>query len=93
MRLDGALGLTGLGSSGPVAAGVLGLTKSLRLEWPEVFCRAVDLDPAMAPDAGAEAIMAELFDPDRLTAEVGWGPQGRVTLTVAVGPPAAGGVV
>jgi NAD(P)-dependent dehydrogenase (short-subunit alcohol dehydrogenase family) len=80
-RLDGALGLTGRSSGSPIQAGVLGMTKALRLEWPEVFCRAVDLDPDMATDAAAHAVVAELLDPDRLTAEVGWGREGRVTLT------------
>ena len=67
------------------------MTKSLRLEWPEVFCRAVDLDPALAPEIAAEALVAELLDPDRLTAEVGWGPRGRVTLGTAAGELMAGG--
>jgi hypothetical protein len=79
-RMDGALGLAGNISAHPVSAGILGLTKSLRLEWPEVFCRAIDLDPAMEPEAAAGVVLGELFDPDRLTVEVGWGSQGRVTL-------------
>lgn len=90
LRLDGALGVTGRIAGSPVSAGILGMTKSLRLEWPEVFCRAIDLDPAMAADAAADAVMAELFDPDRLTAEVGLSSQGRVTLTA--GSFGAGGV-
>ena len=96
MRMDGALGLTGDLTAAPVSAGILGLTKSLRLEWPEVFCRAIDLDPAMETETAAHAVLGELFDPDRLTAEVGWSSAGRVTLAAygpaaSAGGPAAGG--
>ncbi|MGC9400137.1 MAG: hypothetical protein ACP5HM_13500 [Anaerolineae bacterium] len=78
-RLDGALGLRGRGDGSLVGAGLPGLVKSLNLEWAGVFCRAVDLDPAMAPEDAARAIVAELHDPNRLIVEVGRGPQGRVT--------------
>ncbi len=78
--LDGRLGLGGVADADPVAGGVAGLTKTLRLEWPEVYCRAVDLDPSMGAEEGAAAILAELHDPNRLVAEVGCGRQGRVTL-------------
>ena len=78
--LDGMLGLSGAADADPVAGGVAGLTKTLRLEWPEVYCRAVDLDPQMGADEGAAAIVAEVHDPNHLLAEVGYGQQGRVTL-------------
>ena len=83
--LDGVLGLDGCGDAGPMAGGVAGLTKTLRLEWPDVYCRAVDLDPRLAADQAADAILAELRDPNRLVAEVGYGPEGRVTLEQADG--------
>jgi NAD(P)-dependent dehydrogenase (short-subunit alcohol dehydrogenase family) len=77
--IDGELGFSG--RSGRAALGGLaGLTKTLRLEWPEVFCRAVDLDPALDAGRGADLILGELLDPNRLIAEVGHGPRGRVTL-------------
>ncbi len=80
-RLDGQLGL-GQGSSYPaVNGGVMGLTKTLNLEWPEVFCRAVDVSPTLAPDRAVEAIVAELHDPNRLIVESGWSEQGRFTLS------------
>lgn len=79
-RLDGALGVTGTDEARPIAGGFPGLTKTLRLEWPGVFCRALDLAPAMAPDAAAAAVVAELHDPNLALAEVGSGPRGRVTL-------------
>ena len=79
--LDGRLGIGGgSAAADPSAGGIAGLTKTLRLEWPEVFCRAVDLDPQLGADAAAEAILAELRDPNRRVAEVGFSVQGRVTL-------------
>jgi len=77
--MDGELGLTGR-SGKAVMGGLLGLTKTLRLEWPGVFCRSVDLDPGIDANRGAELVMAELSDPNRLISEVGYGPRGRVTL-------------
>jgi len=80
-RLDGQLGL-GQGSNyAAVNGGVMGLTKTLNLEWPQVFCRVVDLSPTMAPGGAIEAIMAELHDPNRLVVEAGWNEQGRFTLS------------
>lgn len=85
-RMDGALGMTGAIAGSPAAGGVSGVTKTLRLEWPEVFCRAVDLDPEMAAPDAADAILDEIDDPNRLIAEVGVGKQGRVTLDTGEGP-------
>ncbi len=80
-RLDGQLGL-GQGSTYPVVnGGVMGLTKTLNLEWPQVFCRAVDVSPTLGPERVVEAIVAELHDPNRLIVESGWNEQGRFTLS------------
>ncbi len=80
-RLDGALGLSGELDFNPIDGGLFGLTKTLNLEWPGVFCRAVDLHPGIAPEHAAQYILAELHDPNRLLVEVGYGNKGRVTLT------------
>lgn len=82
-RMDGALGTTGQlpgGARGLAAGGLVGLTKTLRLEWPTVACRAVDLAPELEPDRAAELLFGEIRDPNRLVAEVGWGDRGRMTL-------------
>jgi len=82
-RMDGALGMTGQlpgGARGLAAGGLAGLTKTLRLEWPTVTCRAVDLAPELEPDRAAELLLGEICDPNRLVAEVGWGDRGRMTL-------------
>jgi hypothetical protein len=85
-RLDGAFGLGGGGGFGAVGGGLSGLTKTLRLEWEGVFCRALDLSPALSPTAAAQAVVAELYDPDRRLAEVGYGERGRVTLSAEAAP-------
>ena len=79
-RLDGKLGLGGCRTFGAIGGGLFGLTKTLALEWPDVFCRAIDISPDCSADQAAEAIIAELHDPNRLIVETGWDPLGRVTL-------------
>lgn len=82
-RIDGALGLSpSHATSSVVAAGVYGLVKTLRLEWPTVFCRAIDLHPRLDAAFAAERIVEELHDPDHTLAEVGHGPDGRSTVAV-----------
>lgn len=78
-QYDGQLGLN-QGHPFGEGSGLPGLTKTLRWEWPSVFCRAVDLDPLQPAQENARAVVSELYDPGRQTAEVGNGPQGRVTL-------------
>jgi hypothetical protein len=79
-RLDGKLGLdSSPKTSGIVAAGVHGLIKTLRLEWPSVFCRALDLHPRLDAAFAAERIIEELHDPDQTIGEVGHCPDGRWT--------------
>jgi acyl carrier protein/NAD(P)-dependent dehydrogenase (short-subunit alcohol dehydrogenase family) len=62
-RLDGRFGLQGLnGNSNPVSGGLAGMTKTAQHEWPEVHCKAIDLD-AEAKDFTkiAQAIVREVF--------------------------------
>lgn len=87
--LDGALGLDGDLPFDPIHGGFFGLVKTLNLEWPHVFCRAVDIHPGYAPEQIASYILAELHDPNRLIVEVGYGNQGRVTLATVETPLAA----
>jgi hypothetical protein len=80
-RVDGKLGLdAGPKTRGIVTAGVAALAKTLRQEWPSVFCRAIDLDPAMDPATAVRLIDRELHDPDATLTEVGHGLAGRCTI-------------
>ncbi|WP_236721341.1 type I polyketide synthase [Trichormus sp. NMC-1] len=79
-HLDGTLGLEHKENFGVIGAGLFGLTKSLRWEWPKVFLRAIDLSPSLDPHQSAEYIVAELHDSNRYIGEVGYSSQGRVTL-------------
>lgn len=86
-RLDGAFGLSGTASeSNPITGGLFGLVKTLNLEWEAVFCRAVDLSPALTEEQSVSCIMAELHDPNRLIAEVGYTEAERSTLALVAVP-------
>jgi acyl carrier protein/NAD(P)-dependent dehydrogenase (short-subunit alcohol dehydrogenase family) len=78
-RLDGAFG-TRSGDNGAVSGGLFGLTKSVNLEWPGVYCRALDVAADLPPALAAQHIAAELLDPNRRLAQVGISEAGRVTL-------------
>ncbi|MBH8564537.1 polyketide synthase, partial [Nostoc sp. CENA67] len=82
-RLDGAFGLEHNTKFGAIAAGLFGLVKTLRWEWPRVFARAIDLSPALDAQLSAQHIIAELHDPNLYISEVAYGSQGRVTLTTS----------
>ena len=79
--MDGRLGLgdARLGA-GVLDAGIYGMIKTLRHEWPGVRCRAIDVHPALDADTAAALIVAELLDADLTLAEVGIGPGWRCTI-------------
>lgn len=81
-RLDGELGL-GDRPYPATSGGLFGLTKTLRLEWPTVFCRAIDISPELSAVEAANALIAEIHDPNLFIREVGYGRLGRVMLTSA----------
>ncbi|MDM8536112.1 SDR family NAD(P)-dependent oxidoreductase [Desulfobacterales bacterium HSG17] len=78
-RIDGSFGLSGKASS-LIPGGLFGLTKTLNLEWPTVFCRALDIAPDMDTDVAVSAIISEIHDPDCRIKEIAYGPEGRITL-------------
>jgi len=82
-RLDGAFGFRGLaGASDPAVGGLAGLIKTAGHEWPEVRCKAVDLDPAFGPaDEAAGAVAAELFRAGPV--EIGLSRGGRTALDLS----------
>lgn len=81
-QMDGQFGLNGCNSSDPLPGGFAGLTKSLRLEWDDIFCRALDFDPTIASQVMAEKIIDEIYDPDYRLCEIGYTPDDRYTITM-----------
>jgi acyl carrier protein/NAD(P)-dependent dehydrogenase (short-subunit alcohol dehydrogenase family) len=84
-RLDGSFGLRGLSpQTEPTSGGLAGLAKTAGQEWPEVHCKAIDLDPTLeaeGPDRAAEAIVEEIFR--RGPTEVGVSVAGRSRLELS----------
>ncbi|MGK8491465.1 beta-ketoacyl synthase N-terminal-like domain-containing protein [Nocardia asiatica] len=71
-RLDGALGFRGTAQpEHALLGGIGGVVKTLAAEQPQLFCRALDIDPACPARQSAELVTAELFDSARDTLEVG----------------------
>ena len=81
-HLDGVFGLGQDSDFNPVTGGLFGLVKTLNLEWESVFCRAVDLHPALKAGQQVDCILAELYDPNRLVVEIGYTLTGRSTLAL-----------
>ncbi|UGT61114.1 type I polyketide synthase [Nocardia asteroides] len=82
IRLDGGLGFRT--ADDPVRArlgGVGGILKTLAAERPDLFCRALDIDPAATPERCADLVLTELDDAARDIVEVGVAADGtRSTL-------------
>ena len=71
-RLDGELGYRG--DKEPVSAllgGIGGIVKTVAAEEPALFCRALDIDPAVDATVAAAHVVTELFDAATDTAEIG----------------------
>jgi acyl transferase domain-containing protein/acyl carrier protein len=82
-RMDGSFGLGELGAAAdPAQGGLAGLVKTARLEWPEVACKAIDLDPGFAATpVAAAAVVDEMLSAG--PAEVGISRTHRCTLELA----------
>jgi NAD(P)-dependent dehydrogenase (short-subunit alcohol dehydrogenase family) len=82
-RLDGAFGLADIAlDCDPSSGGLAGLTKTARHEWPEVYCKAIDLAPSFCvPHAAAAAVVDELLAAG--PTEVGIAMTHRCTLELA----------
>ncbi len=58
-RMDGAFGFSGRAVANPVQGALAGLAKTAAAEWPEVICRALDIDPEWTDlRAAARAVAA-----------------------------------
>jgi hypothetical protein len=80
VRLDGEFGLAKTNNFSALAGGLFGLTKTLNLEWSNVFCRSIDLSPDLNLERAALAISNELYDPNASIVEVGHTFEERFTL-------------
>ncbi len=83
-RLNGKLGFGSPGDFSSIAGGLYGLVKTANIEWPSVFCRAIDFDPNMNDDEVTERLQQELYDPDLRLTETGYSATERVTLRAEV---------
>ena len=75
-RLDGELGM-GTGEFNAPSSGLSGLIKTAGVEWPDVFCRFLDLQPKLKAEIAANCILQELQDPDLRISEVGYSARGK----------------
>ncbi len=80
-HLDGELGLGENSKFESIIGGFFGLTKTLGLEWQNVFCRTIDLSPDLDIEIAVNSIIAELYDPNLLISEVGYSLHKRTTIT------------
>jgi NAD(P)-dependent dehydrogenase (short-subunit alcohol dehydrogenase family)/acyl carrier protein len=71
-RLDGLLGFGGVDLGTALPGGLPGLVKTLGIEAPSVFCRVVDLAPALDDVRCAELLLAELHDAQPSLPEVAY---------------------
>jgi len=63
-----------------VQTGLTGLVKTINHEWPNVFCRAVDVATKFGADKVANIVFDELNDSNQTPVEVGFNTNGRLTL-------------
>ena len=75
-RLDGKLGM-GSGEFNATSSGLSGLIKTAGVEWPDVFCRFLDLQPELKVTNAVNCILQELPDPDLRISEVGYSAKGK----------------
>ncbi|MDA0167631.1 SDR family NAD(P)-dependent oxidoreductase [Solirubrobacter taibaiensis] len=85
-RLDAQLATSGVSEPAAVLSGVSGLVKTLAAEAPELFCRAIDIDPQLTDQMAAAAVLSECRDTHTETLEVGVDGLRRVTLALSPTP-------
>jgi acyl transferase domain-containing protein/NAD(P)H-dependent flavin oxidoreductase YrpB (nitropropane dioxygenase family)/NAD(P)-dependent dehydrogenase (short-subunit alcohol dehydrogenase family) len=77
--MGGAFGSDGSLEGSPHHAGLVGFIKTLALEWPEVRCRVIDMNPSEPASTLASRILAEMAATDS-NVEVGYHAGERVAL-------------
>ncbi|MCZ0990488.1 phosphopantetheine-binding protein [Streptomyces diastatochromogenes] len=86
-RLDGSFGHGGVAEDAAPAGGVGGLVKTLAVEAPTLFCRALDLSPALGAAEAAGLVLEEVYDAAAGPVQVGRDGTRRVGLTLGEGRP------
>lgn len=76
-RMDGELGVSGRKPFTIFGGSLSGLIQSLGREWPEVFCRFLDIAPELSATDAAALILKELADPGIDLREVGYDSKGK----------------
>src|SRR5262245_9965983 len=83
-RLDGGFGFGSLDPArDPVQGALAGLSKTASHEWPQVACKAIDVDPSVAGHSAAD-VVEEILTAGPL--EVGLTAKGRFTLELVEAP-------
>ncbi|MFG2124851.1 SDR family NAD(P)-dependent oxidoreductase [Streptomyces sp. NPDC048710] len=85
-RLDGSFGHGGVAEDAAPAGGVGGLVKTLAVEEPALFCRALDLSPALGAAEAARLVLQEVYDAAAGPVQVGRDGTRRVGLTLGEQP-------
>lgn len=78
-RTDGFLGIKN-NQSFQEGSGLSGLVKTLNWEWPDVFCRTVDIKQDTGFQDASKLLVKEIRDPDQGLLEVGISTTSRVTI-------------
>jgi hypothetical protein len=78
-RTDGKLGFQN-SESFQEGSGLTGLVKSLKWEWVDVFCRAIDVSRDLDGESISNFLLEEIHDPARTISEIGRSPGKRVTI-------------
>jgi NAD(P)-dependent dehydrogenase (short-subunit alcohol dehydrogenase family)/acyl carrier protein len=94
--IDGAFGFNGKAPADPHEGALAGLVKTAALEWPDVRCGAIDVNPEWDDIAQVgKAVATELVTPDPDTPlEIGLiGPNERIVLELAATPVAPEGPI
>jgi NAD(P)-dependent dehydrogenase (short-subunit alcohol dehydrogenase family) len=81
-RLDGQLGTSGNKVCSIISGGLSGLVKSLHREWLGVYCRHIDLEPAISANTAADIVLEEIADSNSGLVEIGRTQAERMTLTL-----------
>ncbi|WP_427901924.1 SDR family NAD(P)-dependent oxidoreductase [Motilimonas cestriensis] len=80
-RGDGGLGYaSGLANTELMQMGLSGLCKTLKQEWPQTLCRALDIAPGIEGSELASLLFDEILDSDVVLSEVAINSKGRFTL-------------